>query len=190
MVDPEVASVADALVSRPRRGLVPVFAVLVVGALLALLYYGLTTNRLETGIMPRANSPAPDFQLSTLDGKSVRLSDLRGKVVVINFWASWCVPCQEEQPSLEAMWQHYKDQGVTFLGVDIQDNQHDALGYIDRYKVSYPNVADTSGAVYINYGVVGMPETYVVSRQGTIQQKLVGPVDVAQLAQTLQELLG
>jgi cytochrome c biogenesis protein CcmG, thiol:disulfide interchange protein DsbE len=176
--------------SGTRRLVLPVVATGVVVALLALCFYGLTTNRLPTGVDPRPNAAAPDFQLSTFDGKSLRLSDLRGQVVVLNFWASWCVPCREEQPSLVSVAQHYQTRGVTFVGVNIQDNAHDAAGFIRQYNIGYPVVSDPSGSVYINYGVVGMPETYVVSRDGRIARKLVGPVDPADLSMTLEGLLG
>jgi cytochrome c biogenesis protein CcmG, thiol:disulfide interchange protein DsbE len=189
LVDSDVTPTPGAIGARPRRGWIPIAAGIVVAGLLALMYYGLTTERIQTGVVPRPNTPAPDFQLPTFDGKTIRLGDLRGQVVVVNFWASWCVPCRDEQPALEAVWQQYKGRGVTFVGIDIQDTPHDALGFMQQYGMSYPVVSDATGAVYINYGVVGMPETYVVGREGTIQQKIVGPVDPMQLVTTLQELV-
>ena len=158
-------------------------------ALLALFFYGLTTQRLETGIIPRPNTVAPNFELTTFTSQPMRLSDYRGKVVVLNFWASWCIPCRDEQPVLETLAKRYQNQGVVFLGINIQDNEHDGLAFIHHYGVTYPVAPDPTGAVYINYGVVGIPETYLVSRQGTIAQKLVGPVDANQLAASLEGLL-
>lgn len=172
-----------------RQILLPLAAILVVGALLALFFYGLTTQRLETGVVPRAGTVAPDFQLQTFDGKVVRLSDYRGKPVVVNFWSSWCVPCRDEQPGLVQVAKDYGSRGVVFLGIDIQDTQRDALAFLSQFGVSYPIVTDATGAVYINYGVVGVPETYLVSRQGTIAQKIVGPADPAQIEGSLEELL-
>jgi cytochrome c biogenesis protein CcmG/thiol:disulfide interchange protein DsbE len=172
------------------RLLLPVAAGGVVLALLALFLYGMSTDRLPTGVMPRANAAAPDFQLSTFDGKPLKLSDLRGQVVVLNFWASWCVPCREEQPSLVSTAKRYQSRGVTFVGVNIQDNEHDATGFMHQYNIDYPVVSDPTGGVYINYGVVGMPETYVITRDGRIAQKLVGPVDPAVLSATLEGVLG
>jgi cytochrome c biogenesis protein CcmG, thiol:disulfide interchange protein DsbE len=159
---------------------------LIVAGLLALLYYGLTTQRLQTGVMPRPNTEAPDFSLQTFDGKTVHLADLRGKVVVLNFWASWCVPCKDEQPALEAMAKQYASTNVAFVGVNIQDTRADALGFLDLYHVTYPIVTDPDGKVYINYGVVGVPETYLVDTSGRIQQKLVGPVDEGELSTLLE----
>jgi cytochrome c biogenesis protein CcmG/thiol:disulfide interchange protein DsbE len=169
---------------------VPVVATAVVLALLALFLYGMSTDRLQTGVDPQPNALAPDFQLSTFDGKSLRLSDLRGQVVVLNFWASWCVPCRDEQPTIVDTARRYQGRGVTFVGVNIQDNPQDAAGFIRQFNISYPVVSDPTGAVYINYGVVGMPETYVVTRDGRIAQKLVGPLDPAVLSMTLEKVLG
>jgi cytochrome c biogenesis protein CcmG/thiol:disulfide interchange protein DsbE len=172
-----------------RLSVVPLVAWLAVIALLALFVYGLSTQRLTAGIMPKPNTVAPDFKLTTFDGKQVHLADYRGKVVVVNFWASWCEPCKDEQSDLETVAERFQGQDVTFLGIDIQDNQHDALAFVQQYGVTYPVAADPTGAVYIDYGVVGMPETYVVNRQGIIAQKIVGPIDPNGLTATLQELL-
>ncbi len=174
--------------ARAKQWLVPLVAT-AVAALLALLYYGLTTDRLPTGVAPRPDAVAPDFQLSTFDGQTVHLADLRGKPVVLNFWASWCEPCRDEQPAVNTLWQRYQSRGVVFVGINIQDTPHDALGFIRQYGVAYPVVSDPKGAVYIDYGVVGVPETYLVTREGKIKQKLVGPVDPNRLATLLEELL-
>lgn len=169
--------------------MVPLVAWLAVAALLALLVYGLTTQRLQAGITPKPDTLAPDFQLTTFDGQPIHLESYRGKVVVVNFWASWCVPCRDEQPVLESLWKRYQGRDVVFLGINIQDDRHDGLAFLRQFGVSYPNAPDPTGAVAINYGVVGVPETYVISRQGTIARKLVGPVAVDQLVGPIEELL-
>jgi cytochrome c biogenesis protein CcmG/thiol:disulfide interchange protein DsbE len=185
VVDLEIASEPRA--PRPaRRGWIPLVATLAVAGLLALLYFGLTTDRIQTGVMPRANTLAPDFSLQTFDGKTVHLADFRGETVVLNFWASWCGPCKDEQPTLETLSKRYDPAKVTFVGVNIQDTRQDALGFINQYHVSYPVVVDPDGSVYINYGVVGVPETYVVDPNGRIQRKLVGPIDESQLTASLE----
>jgi cytochrome c biogenesis protein CcmG, thiol:disulfide interchange protein DsbE len=161
-------------------------ATLAVAGLLALLYFGLTTDRIQTGVTPRANTVAPDFSLQTFDGKTVHLADFRGQTVVLNFWASWCGPCKDEEPTLVALSKRYDPAKVTFLGVNMQDTHADALGFLNQYHVSYPVVVDPDGNVYINYGVVGVPETYIVDPGGRIQQKIVGPVDETQLTASLE----
>ena len=177
---------SESLVPRSgRRGWIPVASMLAVAGLLALLYYGLTTERIQTGVAPPANSEAPDFSLQTFDGKIIHLAEFRGKTVVLNFWASWCVPCKDEQPTLEVLSKRYAT-GASFVGINIQDTRPEALGFMTLYHVSYPVVIDPDGEVYINYGVVGVPETYVVDRGGRIQQKLVGPVDEGQLTALLE----
>lgn len=175
--------------TRARLSVVPLVAWLAVAALLALFFYGLTTQRLQAGIVPKADTVAPDFQLTTYDGQPVHLESYRGKVVVVNFWASWCVPCRDEQPALETLAKRYQDRGVVLLGINIQDTPHDALAFIHQFGATYLMAPDPTGAVSINYGVVGMPETYLVSRQGTIAQKIVGPVSVDQIVASLEELL-
>lgn len=175
--------------TRARVSVVPLVAWLAVAGLLALFFYGLTTQRLQAGIIPKPNTIAPDFQLTTYDGKPVHLESYRGKVVVVNFWASWCVPCRDEQPLLEALWKRYQNRGVVFLGIDIQDDEHDGLAFLRQFDVSYPNAPDPGGTVSINYGVVGVPETYLISRDGTIAHKIVGPVDVNQIVAPLEDLL-
>jgi cytochrome c biogenesis protein CcmG/thiol:disulfide interchange protein DsbE len=188
LVDTDVA-VEKQTSQRSRRLVVPALAVVAVCLLLGLLYYGLTTQRLETGISPAPNAVAPDFTLNDFSGKPVHLADLQGKTVVLNFWASWCVPCRDEQPAMQAVWQQYQNRGVVFLGINVQDDSHDAQAYLQQFNVTYPNVSDPNGAVYINYGVVGVPEMYVVTARGTIGKKLVGPVDPSQLTSILEELL-
>jgi cytochrome c biogenesis protein CcmG/thiol:disulfide interchange protein DsbE len=172
-----------------RGFLLPVIVVVALGGLLLLLYYGLTTDRLETGIAPPAGTMAPDFQLRTFDGKSIRLSDFRGKPVVVNFWASWCVPCRDEEPALDQLAATYQKQGIVFLGVNMQDTPSDAQTFMRQFQIDYPVVTDSTGAVYINYGVVGVPETYLVNRQGKLVQKITGPVDATTLTPSLEALL-
>ncbi len=144
-----------------------------IGGLVALLAYGFTTN-------PRAipsiltGRPAPEFSLRLFDGRTVRLSDFRGKVVFLNFWASWCPPCRAEAPLLEQAWQRYKDQGVVFLGVDIQDREEDARRFIQEFGITYMNGRDGNSRIAIDYGVYGIPETFFIDREGRITYKHIG----------------
>ncbi|HTE85088.1 MAG TPA: TlpA disulfide reductase family protein [Dehalococcoidia bacterium] len=124
---------------------------------------------------------APDFTLTQFSGDQFSLADERGKVVVVNFWASWCIPCKDEAPILESAWQRYQRQGVVFIGVDIKDTPDDARNFIRRYNVTYPNGFDGKKLIYIDYGVYGLPETFVVDQQGLVQHHVIGPTTSAQL---------
>ncbi len=133
---------------------------------------------------------APDFSLTTFDGKPFKLSDHRGKVVVLNFWASWCYPaCYEEAPVLERTWRSYRDQGVMVVGVDIQDTEEAGRAFIDQFKLTFPNTRDTEGKVSIDYGIYGVPETFIIDRQGRIIFKQAGAVQWETLAEALRPLL-
>jgi cytochrome c biogenesis protein CcmG/thiol:disulfide interchange protein DsbE len=133
--------------------------------------------------------PASDFNLELLDGGALTLSDLRGKVVLVDFWASWCPPCRQEAQTLAQIYQEYADQPVEFVGVDIWDRREDALEYINEYDVPYPNGIDEEGNILINYGVTGIPEKFLIDQNGVLRQKLVGPTHPETLREALDELL-
>jgi cytochrome c biogenesis protein CcmG, thiol:disulfide interchange protein DsbE len=133
--------------------------------------------------------PASDFTLELLDGGTLNLSDLRGKVVLVDFWASWCPPCRQEAQTLTQVYQEYADQPVEFVGVDIWDRQEDALAYINEYNVPYPNGIDERGTILIDYGVTGIPEKFIIDQNGVLRQQLVGPTSADTLRETLDELL-
>jgi cytochrome c biogenesis protein CcmG/thiol:disulfide interchange protein DsbE len=120
---------------------------------------------------------APRFLLPRLDGTgTIDLASLRGSVVVINFWASWCTPCRAEAPALEATWQRYRDQNVVVLGVNVQDLVPEALRFLRETKTTYPMVRDKDNSVYRDYGLTGLPETFFVDRSGKIIRKFRGGV--------------
>ena len=133
---------------------------------------------------------APDFSLMQFNGERFSLGDQRGKVVVVNFWASWCIPCKTEAPILESAWQRYHSQGVEFVGVDIKDTPEDARTFLQRYTITYPNGFDEKKQVYIDYGVYGLPETFIVDRQGFVSHHVIGATTQAQLDSWLIPMLG
>jgi len=154
------------------RWLIPLAALPVLG----LLAYGF---RLDPRAIPSplVGRPAAPFSLTTFDGKPLTLEGLRGQVVVLNFWASWCYPaCYEEAPVLEAGWRAYRERGLVVVGVDIQDTEEAARRFMDQFKLTFPNAPDPKGKVSIDYGVYGVPETFVIDRQGRIRAKHVGAV--------------
>jgi cytochrome c biogenesis protein CcmG, thiol:disulfide interchange protein DsbE len=168
-----------------------VLAVLVgVCAVAALLTFGLT-NRAALGSAPLQPRPAPDFALPALDADEhgVKLSDLRGRVVVVNFWASWCAECRTEQAALNQTWQRFRDAGAVVVGVNFEDAPGDAAQYVAEAGISYPVVVDEKSATALAYGLRGVPETYVVDRTGRMVERFVGPVDSDRLSDTVTDLL-
>ena len=132
---------------------------------------------------------APDFTLHTFDGQAIRLADLRGRVVVINFWASWCVPCETEAAELENTWRRYQDQGVMFLGVDYVDTETEARAFLQEFGVTYPNGPDLQTKISHAYRVRQVPETFVVDPSGTLAAVFIGPTTEAQLQAAIEPLL-
>jgi len=121
---------------------------------------------------------APDFTLERLDQDGeLRLASLRGKVVVLNTWASWCGPCKEEAPFLEQVWRSNRERGVVVLGLDAKDFRADARRFADRYGLTFPLVYDGPGDVIDSYGVTGFPETFVIDREGRVVRAFVGAVN-------------
>ena len=132
---------------------------------------------------------APLFVLQTFDGQTKALADLRGQVVVVNFWASWCVPCEQEAAELQSTWQHYQGQGVMFLGVDWVDTEPEARGYLSRFSITYPNGPDLGTRIAQAYRIRGVPETFVVDKTGILRELFVGPITQAQLQAKIDLLL-
>lgn len=132
---------------------------------------------------------APDFTLQTFDGQSLNLADLRGQVVVVNFWASWCLPCEEEAADLEATWRQYQDQGVTFVGIAYVDTETASREYLERLNITYPNGPDLRTQISHRYRVRAVPETFVVDQTGTLAHVFVGPITQAALQAAIDPLL-
>jgi cytochrome c biogenesis protein CcmG/thiol:disulfide interchange protein DsbE len=112
--------------------------------------------------------PAPDFVLTTFDGREFDTTELRGQVIVVNVWASWCVTCVDEAEELEQAYQMFKDRGVIFLGVDWSDTESKALAYLERFGITYPNGPDIGQRIYESYRVTGVPETFVIAADGRL----------------------
>ena len=173
-----------------RIGILVVGTLFIVG-LVGLLAWGLSNRSSITGLsgITRVDQPAPDFRLGLLDDGEVTLSEQRGKVVVINFWSSTCPPCRTEARDLEAVWQVYQDKDVLFVGANIQDTWEPAKRFLDEFGITYPNGLDAGGRISVDYGVVGIPVTFVVDGEGTVARRWVGEIDIDTLKGWIDELL-
>jgi cytochrome c biogenesis protein CcmG/thiol:disulfide interchange protein DsbE len=167
----------------PRRG-VPLWAQIIVWvallALLTLVAFGLRRSQQKP---IQVGDALPDFTLSFFDGayqfqgkSDIQLSALRGKVVVINFWASWCIPCEQEAAALEATWRSYAPGGqVVFVGVDYVDTEPEARGYLKKFDITYPNGPDLGTRISQMFRITGVPETYFVDQNGKLAFAQIGP---------------
>lgn len=132
----------------------------------------------DAGIRVPGNKTDPiDFTLPLLNGTNQKLSDLKGKVVFLNFWATWCPPCRREMPSMETLYQRFKGQGLEMLAVDCQEDSGGVSAFMRRNRLTFPAVLDKSGAVSGNYGIEAIPTTYIIDRSGKIILKVVGSLD-------------
>ena len=162
-----------------------VLAVALVAGLLALLVWKVAHGSGKT-------AEPKNFTLPRLDKRGkLELASLRGKVVVLNFWASWCVPCKQEAKTFQSVWQQYRSKGVVVLGVDSKDFSGDAQSFAHRYGLTYPIVRDSDGALWDPYGISFLPVTRVIDRRGKYVGASIdgGPVPVAELRSRIARAL-
>lgn len=177
----ELTNVASPAPWRNRRWLL-LTVVVALAALLGLLFWGLLRGpSSDVGVAIPLNKPAPDFTVTTIDGQQLTLSDLRGKTVVLNIWASWCVPCREEAGELNRTYATYKDRNVAFVGIAWNDNDGEVRKFVEQYKVPYAIALDPEGKIAIDLGITGVPETFLINAQGQLVQKWAGPINSTQL---------
>lgn len=124
--------------------------------------------------LPRKGFAAPDFALETLDGQTVTLSDLQGQAVLVNFWASWCLPCREEMPAIQQVYEQYHDQGFVVLAVNLQEQDAQVAAFADQLGLTFPILMDRDGSVFDRYQVSALPSTFFVDQAGVIQDVAVG----------------
>ncbi len=197
------ASVESLATPGVRSRILPLLVSAAVLALLGMLAYAVASPRAssELGVGGRVNTAgklirfdqrrASSFTLTTFDGQPLSLEAYRGKTVVLNFWASWCPPCREEAPVLRQFAARHAGGDVVLLGIDVWDTEADARAFLAEFGLTYPNALDVEGRVSIEYGVAGVPETYVVGPDGRLLGKYAGPVkSVEHLETIVRELRG
>lgn len=186
-------STVDTRHSGGKRLRIAAAALVVIGvlALTALLALGLTNRSSPTGRSgaTRIHKPAPPINISLYNGGgSISPERYAGKPLVVNFWASWCGPCRQEAPLFERLWREYGERGVVFIGVNIQDAHADARAYLSEFGITYPNGYDEGGRISVDYGVIGIPVTFFINREGVVERRWVGAVREAKLRLWIDEL--
>src|SRR5574341_1354795 len=151
---------------------------LLVLAFVGLLAFGLLSSASNSTMLQ--GRPAPNFELTGFNGEyngqRFSLADMRGQVIVLNFWASWCIECEKEADLLEQAWRDYRGRGVWFIGVDYLDIDTEGLAYMERFNITYPNGPDIGSRIYQDYRSTGVPETFFIDKEGMIQHVESGPI--------------
>jgi cytochrome c biogenesis protein CcmG/thiol:disulfide interchange protein DsbE len=180
-------------VSRQKQSTLGRNIFLIVGMLLLLgLIAIMAMNLQKAESVDLQGNKAPDFTLTLFDQfeqDKLALADLRGQIVVINFWASWCVECYKEAKLLEQAWQDHKDRGVIFIGVDYLDTDKEGLAYLQEYGITYPSGPDLGNKISEDYAITGVPETFFIDREGHIIHVQIGPIEQDQLYGLLDQLI-
>lgn len=141
-------------------------------------------------VLPRKGYLAPDWALESLNGQRLTLSGLRGQVVILNFWATWCPPCRSEMPAIEQVYRTYHDQGLTVIAINVQEAQEQIQAFVEEMGLTFPVLADRDGSVSTRYRVTSLPTTFVVDRAGVIREVTVGgPLSRAYIASAVAPLL-
>ncbi|MBI2325237.1 MAG: TlpA family protein disulfide reductase [Chloroflexi bacterium] len=180
----EIAATPPSALGRAVRAAIVVALV----GLVVVLAFGFRRDPqdIRTGTVGR---PAPAFDLERLDAPGrVRLADLSGKIVIVNFFASWCIPCKEEAPALVRVWERYRKADVVFVGIVYQDSPQAAKEFHDRLGQTWPIAMDDNARTALAFGVFGIPETYFIGTDGVIAGRRIGAIDEATLIRGIEEL--
>ncbi len=149
----------------------------------------LTSLSGPSGPAPKVGEPAPEFEIELLDGSEVRLSDYRGRVVWVNFWATWCPPCRREMPEMEELAAQYTDAGLTVIGVNLREKQEDVAAYVDRLGLTFDIGLDRDGSAAAEYRVGGLPTHFFIDEHGVLQAAQYGPMDREIMEERLRSVL-
>jgi len=162
------------------RGVILVFLMIAGGLVLFLLNRNGTYYPQGKQVSIAVGIPAPDFTFPDINGKMVSLSDFRGKVVLVNIWATWCPPCVEEMPSMKTLYQKLKEKDFEILAVSIDTLGLEAVApFMKKYNLAFPALIDSAGTIGQTYGITGVPESFVVDKNGILVKKIIGPLDWA-----------
>ena len=192
MTTPDIST--QSIESKPTRKPIIIIGV----AALVVLLIGLGAvglMRQASDKRPAPGAKAPDFSLGLYENytaglpNKIQLSQLQGKVVVVNFWASWCIPCKDEAPALQAIHDKYADRNVVMLGVNYLDTDKEALAFLSTYGVSYANGIDLKQQIAHQYRITGVPETFVVDKKGLVREVYIQPITERQLSDVVDRLL-
>jgi thiol-disulfide isomerase/thioredoxin len=149
----------------------------------------ITLTASAAGPAPRLDEPAPDFQLNTLDGQTIRLSDYRGKPVWINFWASWCPPCRAENPDIEEMYQKYKDDGLVVISPAIGEDSNAVAGYVRRTNLTFTIGLDQTTQIAANYRIVGIPTHFFIDPDGVLRVWRIGSMSKGTMEKNIEKVM-
>jgi cytochrome c biogenesis protein CcmG, thiol:disulfide interchange protein DsbE len=178
-----------ALRARPTSRIVGVVGGLtVIGALLGVFAIAFARGA-SSGPPAQLGRQAPAFSLERLGGGRVSLDELQGRPIVLNFWASWCVPCRDEAPMLTGLAADYADQGLVVVGIVYQDEATNAIDFMRRYGQTYPGLLDPAQRTALDYGVFGVPETYFIDADGVIRARQLGPLVQSGLGPAVETIL-
>ena len=182
----DVPAQADPLSHRPLWGIL--IACILLFGLLGLL--GFSLIRVHQGPIGIGDE-VPDFTLTTFGGEQIAIGELRGQIIVINFWSSWCIPCEHEAPLFEQVYQMYKDRGVVFLGVNYADDEREARAYLKKSGITFPNGPDKGTLISQAFRISGVPETYIIGPDNHLVDVRIGPyTTLSEIVDAVENVLG
>jgi len=162
--------------------------ILIVGVIMVIAVLGIQLSR-QNQLQPIPGERAPNFTITTYDGEVYDSRDMRGDIIIVNLWASWCAPCHAEADDFQQIHEDYASEGVVLLGVNWLDIDSEAQEFIDFYEITYPNAPDLGEAIYEAFNVQGMPETFVIGRDGIVRATFLGGTTYEALSTILNQLL-